>query len=104
MPHRNRREEGPETDPWGLSAVRQRRLHLSRSKEGGPAAGRGRADRGDEVPLPGVRAPVEGESGRERINPMANPYQQPESTIVHNIRQVIGCAPVLGSLAVGLRL
>ncbi len=33
---------------------------------------------------------------------MTNPFQKEESTVVHNIRQILGCLPVLGSLAVGV--
>jgi hypothetical protein len=34
--------------------------------------------------------------------PMTNPFQKEESTVVHNIRQFLGCLPVLGSAAVGI--
>jgi hypothetical protein len=33
---------------------------------------------------------------------MSNPYQKDEPTVVHNIRQLLGCLPVLGSAAVGI--
>ncbi len=33
---------------------------------------------------------------------MSNPFKKEESTASHNVRQLLGCAPVLGSLAVGV--
>ena len=33
---------------------------------------------------------------------MSNPFQKNEPTVAHNMRQILGCAPILGSLVVGI--